>query len=82
MIIENKTGNGSQKGEKKGQRKTKEDLGGQCDRRGRGRPRKTWEDSVTDVARRKGKTLADMKRLARDRRRRRISAQLNCLIPV
>jgi hypothetical protein len=36
-------------------------------RRGRGRPRKTWEDSVIDVARRNGKTLADMKRLARDR---------------
>ena len=51
-------------------------------RRGRGRPRKNWEECVIDVARRKGKTLADMKRLARDRRRRRISAQLNCLIPV
>jgi hypothetical protein len=36
-------------------------------RRGRGRPRRTWEDCVTDVARRKGKTSADMKRLARDR---------------
>jgi hypothetical protein len=36
-------------------------------RRGRGRPRKTWEDSVIDVARRKGKTLADMRRLAGDR---------------
>ena len=36
-------------------------------RRGRGRPRKTWEDCVIDVARRRGKTLADMKRLAWDR---------------
>jgi hypothetical protein len=36
-------------------------------RRGRGRLRRTWEDCVIDVARRKGKTLADMKRLARDR---------------
>jgi hypothetical protein len=36
-------------------------------RRGRGRPRKIWEDCVIDVARRKGKTLADMKRLARDK---------------
>jgi hypothetical protein len=36
-------------------------------RRGRGRPRKTWEDCVIDVARRKGKTLADVKRLAGDR---------------
>jgi hypothetical protein len=33
-------------------------------RRGRGRPRKTWEDCVIDVARRKGKILADMKRRA------------------
>jgi hypothetical protein len=36
-------------------------------RRGRGRPRKAWEDCVIDVARRKEKTSADMKRLARDR---------------
>jgi hypothetical protein len=36
-------------------------------RRSRRRPRKTWEDCVIDVARRKGKTLADMKRQARDR---------------
>jgi hypothetical protein len=36
-------------------------------RRGPGRPRKTWEDCVIDVARRKGKTSADMRRLARDR---------------
>jgi hypothetical protein len=36
-------------------------------RRGRGRPRRTWEDCVVDVARRKGKTLADLRRLARDR---------------
>jgi hypothetical protein len=36
-------------------------------RRGRGRPRKIWEDCVIDVARRKGKTLADLKRLARNR---------------
>jgi hypothetical protein len=32
-------------------------------RRGRGIPRRTWEDCVIDVARRKGKTLADLKRL-------------------
>jgi hypothetical protein len=36
-------------------------------RRDTERPRRTWEDWVIDVARRKGKTLADMKRLARDR---------------
>jgi hypothetical protein len=46
-----KTGNGGQKGE----------------RRGRGRPRKTWDDCVIDVARRKGKTFVELKRLARDR---------------
>jgi hypothetical protein len=33
-------------------------------RRGIGRPRRTWEDCVIDMARRKGKTLADLRRLA------------------
>jgi hypothetical protein len=32
-----------------------------------GRPRRTWEDCVIDAARRKGKTSADLRRLARDR---------------
>jgi hypothetical protein len=36
-------------------------------RRGRGRPRRTWEDCVIDAVRRKGKTLAYLRRLARDR---------------
>jgi hypothetical protein len=36
-------------------------------RRDRGRLKKTWEDCVIDVARRKGKILADIKRLAGDR---------------
>ena len=36
-------------------------------RRGKGRPRKTWEDCVIDAARRKGKTFVELKRLARDR---------------
>jgi hypothetical protein len=36
-------------------------------RRGRERPRKTWEDCVIDVARRKGKAFVELKRLARDR---------------
>jgi hypothetical protein len=36
-------------------------------RRVRGRPRRTWEDCVIDVARRKVKTLGDLRRLARDR---------------
>jgi hypothetical protein len=36
-------------------------------RRGRGRPRRTWEDCVIDAARRKGKTFVELRRLARDR---------------
>jgi hypothetical protein len=36
-------------------------------RRGRGRPRKTWEDCVMDLARKKGKTFVELKRVARDR---------------
>jgi hypothetical protein len=32
-------------------------------RRGRGRPRKTWEDCVIDTARRNGKTFVELKRL-------------------
>jgi hypothetical protein len=36
-------------------------------RRGRGRPMRTWEDCVIDAARRKGKTLADLRRLTGDR---------------
>jgi hypothetical protein len=32
--------------------------------RGIGRPRRTWVDCVIDVARRKGKSFADMKRMA------------------
>jgi predicted ArsR family transcriptional regulator len=36
-------------------------------RRGRGRPKKTWKDSVIDAARRKVKTFVELKRLALDR---------------
>jgi hypothetical protein len=36
-------------------------------RRGRGTRRRTWEDCVIDAARRKGKTSADLRRLARNR---------------
>jgi hypothetical protein len=36
-------------------------------RRGRGRPRKTWEDCVIEAAKRKGKTFVELKRLARER---------------
>jgi hypothetical protein len=36
-------------------------------RRGTGRPRKTWEDCVIDVARRKGKMFVELKRLAGER---------------
>jgi hypothetical protein len=49
-------------------RKPKQAMEGRREKKSvRGRPRKTWEDCVIDVARRKGKTLADMRRLARDR---------------
>jgi hypothetical protein len=49
-------------------RKPKQAMEGRREkRRGRGRPRRTWEDCVIDVARRKGKTLVDLRRLARDR---------------
>jgi hypothetical protein len=49
-------------------RKTKQAMEDRREKRtGRGRPRKTWEDCVIDAARRKGKILVDMKRLARDR---------------
>jgi hypothetical protein len=33
-------------------------------RRGRGRPRRTWEDCVIDTAKRKGKPFVELKRLA------------------
>jgi hypothetical protein len=49
-------------------RKSKLDMEARREkRRGRGRPRRTWEDCVIDVARRKGKTLVDLRRLATDR---------------
>jgi hypothetical protein len=35
--------------------------------RGRGSPRRAWEDCVIDEARRKGKTLAELRVLTRDR---------------
>jgi hypothetical protein len=48
-------------------RKPKQAMEARREKRGRGRPRKTWEDCVVDAARRKGKTLVDLRRLARDR---------------
>uniref|UniRef100_A0A8D8PNF7 Endonuclease-reverse transcriptase n=1 Tax=Cacopsylla melanoneura TaxID=428564 RepID=A0A8D8PNF7_9HEMI len=38
-------------------------------RRGQGRPRMTYEDMVSDISKRKGKTFAEAKRLTQDRRR-------------
>lgn len=36
-------------------------------RRGRGRPRINWEDTVVRIGRKRGKTLAEMKKMSRDR---------------
>jgi hypothetical protein len=48
-------------------RKPKQAMEVRREKRGRGRRRKTWEDCVRDVARRKGKTFVELKRLAQDR---------------
>jgi hypothetical protein len=49
-------------------RKTKQAMGARRGkRRGRGKPKKTWEDCEIDVVRRRGNTLTGIKRLARDR---------------
>ncbi|KAJ4445432.1 hypothetical protein ANN_07237 [Periplaneta americana] len=37
------------------------------ERRGRGRPRINWEDTVVRIGRKRGKTLAEMKKMSRDR---------------
>ena len=53
---------------RKDYRKPKQAMEGRMEkRRGRGRPGRTWEDCVIDAARRKGKTLAHLRRLTRDR---------------
>jgi hypothetical protein len=36
-------------------------------KRGRGRPRKTWEDVIEEMGRQKGKTVREMDKLAKDR---------------
>jgi hypothetical protein len=36
-------------------------------KRGRGRPRKTWEDMIEELGRQKGKTVREMDKLAKDR---------------
>jgi hypothetical protein len=36
-------------------------------KRGRGRPRKTWEDVIEEFGRQKGKTMREMDKLAKDR---------------
>jgi hypothetical protein len=37
-------------------------------KRGRGRPRKTWEDVIEELGRQKGKTMIEMDKLANDRK--------------
>jgi hypothetical protein len=36
-------------------------------KKGRGRPRKTWEDVIEELGRQKGKTMREMNELAKDR---------------
>jgi hypothetical protein len=38
-------------------------------KRGRGCPRKTWEDAIEELGRQKGKTMREMDKLAKDRKR-------------
>ena len=37
-------------------------------KRGRGRPRKTWENVIEELGRQKGKTVREMDKLAKDRK--------------
>ena len=37
-------------------------------KRGRGRPRKTWEDVIEELGREKGKSVREMDKLAKDRK--------------
>jgi hypothetical protein len=48
-------------------RKPKQAMEARKEKRGRGKSRKSWEDCVIDTARREGNTLADLRRVARDR---------------
>ena len=51
------------------ERKPRQILGaGPIGKRGRGRPRKTWEDVIEELGRQKGKTVREMDKLAKDRK--------------
>ena len=49
------------------ERKPRQILGaGPIGERGRGRPRRTWEDVIEELGRQKGKTVREMDKLAKD----------------
>jgi hypothetical protein len=51
------------------ERKPRQILGARpIGERGRGRPRKTWEDVIEELGREKGKTVREMDKLAKDRK--------------
>ena len=52
------------------ERKPRQILGARpIGKRGRGRPRKTWEDVIEELGRQKGKTVREMDKLAKDKMR-------------
>jgi hypothetical protein len=51
------------------ERKPRQILGARpIGKRGRERPRKTWEDVIEELGRQKGKTMGEMDKLAKDRK--------------
>ena len=51
------------------ERKPRQLLGARpIGKRGRGCPRKTWEDVIEELGRQKGKTMREMEKLAKDRK--------------
>jgi hypothetical protein len=51
------------------ERKPRQILGARpIGKRGRGHPRKTWEDVIEELRRQKGKTVREMEKLAKDRK--------------
>jgi hypothetical protein len=51
------------------ERRPRQILGaGPIGNRGRGRPRKAWEDVIEELGRQKGKTMREMDKLAKDRK--------------
>jgi hypothetical protein len=51
------------------ERKPRQILGAKpIGKRGRGRPKKIWEDVIEEMGRQKGKTMREMDKLAKDRK--------------